>query len=98
MTNGVRDYKKEYNKYAGKSKAKKDRAMRNTARAMMEKAGRAKKGDGLDVGHIKAIGRGGLSKMYNLQMQTETTNRSFAKTKGSKMKSEVSKREKSRRK
>ena len=93
MTNGKRDYKKEYEKYAGKTGAKKDRAQRNKARAMMVKAGKAKKGDGLDVGHLKALGKGGLSKMYNLQMQSQQENRSFSKTKTSKMKSERSKRE-----
>ncbi len=62
----------------------------------MVKAGKAHKGDGKDVGHVKALGRGGLSKLYNLQMQTQAKNRSFSKTSKSKMKSEVSKRERSR--
>ena len=62
----------------------------------MVKAGKASKGDGKDVGHLKALGRGGLSKLYNLQMQTQAKNRSFSKTSKSKMKSEVSKRERSR--
>lgn len=93
MKNGKRDYKTEYEKYAGKSSAKKDRAQRNKARAMMVKAGKAHKGDGKDIGHIKALGRGGLSVMYNLQVQSKSENRSFAKTKNSKMRSEVSKRE-----
>jgi len=93
MKNGKRDYKTEYQKYAGTSKAKKDRAARNTARAMMMKAGKAHKGDGKDAGHIKALSKGGLSKMYNLMMQSKATNRSFAKTSTSKMKSERSKRE-----
>lgn len=93
MTNGKRDYRKEYDKYAGKPQAKKNRAQRNKARAMMTIAGKAHKGDGKDVGHIKAMGKGGLSKMYNLQMQTIAANRSFSKTSNSKMRSEVSKRE-----
>lgn len=92
-TNGKRNYKKEYEKYAGTEKAKKDRAARNKARRMMEKAGKAHKGDGKDVGHVKAISKGGLSQMYNLQMQSQAENRSFSKTKNSKMKSETSKRE-----
>ena len=96
MVNGHRDYKTEYAKYAGKPKAKKDRAQRNQARAMMTKAGKAHKGDGKDVGHIKAMGKGGLSQMYNLQMQSKSKNRSFSKTSNSKMKSEVSKRERKR--
>jgi len=93
MTNGKRDYSKEYAKYAGKSKAKKDRAQRNKARRMMVAEGKARKGDGKDVGHIKALGKGGLSVAYNLMMQSKKENRSFSKNKNSKMTSEVSKRE-----
>ena len=94
--NGKRDYKTEYEKYAGKSSAKKDRAQRNKARRMMTAAGKAHKGDGMDVGHVKAISKGGLSSMYNLQMQSKSKNRSFSKTSTSKMKSETSKRERNR--
>lgn len=93
MTNGKRDYKKEYEKYAGQSKAKKDRAQRNKARRIMTKLGKAHKGDGKDVGHVKAISKGGLSTVYNLQMQSKSENRSFSKTRSSKMKSERSARE-----
>ena len=91
--NGSRDYKTEYQKYAGKPKAKKDRAQRNKARRMMMAEGKASKGDGMDVGHKKAMSKGGLSVMYNLQMQSKAKNRSFSKTKSSKMKSETSSRE-----
>lgn len=93
MTNGRRDYKKEYEKYSGKTQAKKDRAQRNKARRIMTKLGKAHKGDGKDVGHVKAISKGGLSTVYNLQMQSKSENRSFSKTSSSKMKSERSKRE-----
>ena len=58
----------------------------------MVKAGKAKKGDGKDVGHIKALSKGGLSRMYNLQMQSKTANRSFSRTSKGKLKSERSKR------
>lgn len=94
MKNGKRDYKTEYQKYAGQTEAKKARAQRNKARRMMVAEGKARKGDGMDVGHKKALGKGGLSMMYNLQMQSKAKNRSFAKTSTSKMKSETSKREK----
>ena len=93
MVNGKRDYKRENEKYNSKPEQKKNRAQRNKARSMMVKAGKAKKGDGKDVGHVKAMSKGGLSQMYNLQMQSKSENRSFAKTKTSKMKSERSKRE-----
>ena len=92
-TNGVRNYRKEYDRYHSKDKAKKARAERNKGRRMMVQAGKAKKGDGKDVGHKTAISKGGLSQMYNLQMQSKAKNRSFSKTKTSKMKSETSKRE-----
>ena len=59
---------------------------------MMIKAGKASKGDGMDVGHKKAISKGGLSVMYNLKMQTKAANRSFSRRKDSSMKSERSKR------
>lgn len=91
--NGKRDYKTEYQKYAGKTVAKKDRAQRNKARRMMTAAGKAHKGDGKDIAHLKAISKGGLNTMYNLQVQSKSKNRSFAKDKNSKLVSETSKRE-----
>jgi len=89
-----RNYKAEYKAYQGTPQAKKDRAQRNKARRMMIKAGKAKKGDGKDVGHIKAMGKGGKSVMSNLQVQSRKQNRSFARDKASNMLSETSKREK----
>jgi hypothetical protein len=91
--NGRRNYKKEYLKYHGTAEQKRNRAERNKGRRIMTAAGKAKKGDGRDVGHIKAISKGGLSTVYNLQMQSKSENRSFSKTSNSKMKSERSKRE-----
>lgn len=96
MKNGKRDYSREYQKYHGTQEQKKNRAERNKGRKMMVAAGKAKKGDGKDVGHVKAISKGGLSSMYNLQMQSKAKNRSFSKTSTSKMKSETSKRERNR--
>lgn len=58
----------------------------------MVKAGKASKGDGKDVGHIKAVSKGGLSQMYNLQMQSRKTNRSFSRNANGSMKSERSKK------
>ena len=58
----------------------------------MIKAGKAKKGDGKDVGHIKALSKGGLSVAYNLMMQSRSENRSFSRTSKGKLKSERSKR------
>ena len=94
MTNGKRDYQAElaWEKRSRPNRVK-DRASRNKARSMMKKAGKAKKGDGKDVGHIKAISKGGLSQMFNLQMQSQGSNRSFSRNRNGSMKSEVSKRE-----
>jgi hypothetical protein len=97
MKNGKRDYSREYQKYHGTAEQKKARAERNKGRRIMTAAGKAKKGDGKDVGHVKAISKGGLSTVYNLQMQSKGENRSFSKTKDSKMKSERSKRESAKR-
>lgn len=71
----------------------KDRAQRNTARATVAKANGVKatalKGD---VGHRKAISKGGKNGLANLFVQNPTNNRSFARNKDGSMKSERSKR------
>ena len=99
MTNGHRDYKREdawdrTHKAANGVSRKKARAMRNKARSMVaQKAGvkpTALKGD---VGHKKAVGRGGKSVLANLFLQNASENRSFSRNKDGSMKSEVSKRE-----
>lgn len=92
-TNGVRNYKKEYQAYHSRDEQKKNRAKRNGARAMMAKAGKVSKGDGKDVAHKTALSKGGLNQMYNLMVESKSSNRSFKKDKNSKMVSEKSKRE-----
>ena len=94
MTNGKRDYKKELAWEHIKKKSRvKDRAQRNTARATVAKANGVKatalKGD---VGHKKAISKGGKNGLANLFVQNPTNNRSFARNKDGSMKSERSKR------
>ena len=95
MTNGKRDYKKEL-AWEKKKKPKRveDRAQRNAARATLAKAKGVKatalKGD---VGHKKAISRGGSNGLANLFVQNASQNRSFARNKNGSMKSETSKRE-----
>lgn len=92
MTNGKRDYKKENEKYNSRPSQIKKRSARNQARAAMVKAGKVKKGDGLDVDHVKALSKGGLNKMYNLRAATQSANRSFSRNSDSSMKSQRSKR------
>ena len=94
MTNGKRDYKKELNwEHTKKKNRVKDRAQRNSARSTVAKAKGVKatslKGD---VGHKKAISRGGKNGLANLFVQNPENNRSFARNKDGSMKSERSKR------
>ena len=93
MKNGRRDYKKEYKAYQGKPEQIKNRSKRNQARATMAKAGKVKKGDGLDVDHKRALSKSGLNQLSNLQAISASKNRSFSRNSDSSMKSQRSKRE-----
>lgn len=75
MPRKIRDYKDEYQKYHSTTKAKKDRAKRNSARAAMQKAGKVRKGQ--DVDHKKPLSKGGSNKKSNLQVMAASKNRSF---------------------
>lgn len=95
MTNGKRDYKKELNWEHTKKKTRvKDRAQRNAARATVAKSKGVKatsiKGD---VGHKKAVSRGGKNGLANLFVQNAGENRSFRRNAKGAMTSERSKRE-----
>lgn len=71
----------------------KDRSQRNTARATVAKAKGVKTtAIAGDVGHKRAISRGGKNGLSNLFVQNPTNNRSFARNKDGSMKSERSKR------
>ena len=92
--NGVRQYKRELAwEKKNKPNRVKDRAARNKARAMVAKKNGVKatsiKGD---VGHKKAISRGGKSVLANLFVQNASSNRSFSRNKDGSMKSERSKK------
>jgi len=93
--NGVRNYKRELEwEHKNKPNRVKDRAQRNGARAMVaaKKGVKATSVKG-DVGHKKAVSRGGKNTLANLFVQSPATNRSFARNKNGSMKSEKSKRE-----
>ena len=87
-----RNYKREYKLYGGTEQQKKNRAMRNAARAKMIKAGKAKKGDGKDVAHVVALDKGG-SNQDGLRVVNRGANRSFARDSKRNLVSETSKRE-----
>lgn len=93
MTNGKRNYSAElaWEKRNGK-KRQNARVQRNAARAEMTKKVGSTALKGKDVGHKKAISRGGKNGLANLFVQNPTNNRSFARNKDGSMKSERSKR------
>ena len=95
MTNGKRDYKKELNWEHTKKKSRvKDRAQRNGARAeVAKKLGKKATDIKGDIGHKKAVSKGGKNSLANLFVQNPSQNRSFSRNKDGSMKSEVSKRE-----
>lgn len=95
MTNGKRDYKRELLWEKTKKKTRvKDRAQRNAARAAVAKSkGTTPKKIAGDVGHKKAVSRGGSNGLANLFVQSAASNRSFSRNKDGSMKSEKSKRE-----
>lgn len=65
-------------KYNAKPEQKKRRAARNAARREMIKAGKARKGDGKDVGHANGNPRD--NRKSNLRMESKRANRSYART------------------
>lgn len=69
------DYKKLYKKYHSSRKAKKERAMRNTARRRAKRKGLVKKGDGMEIDHIIPISKGGTNNPKNLRIVKRKTNR-----------------------
>lgn len=81
-----RDYRNEYLRYQGTPEQIKKRAMRNAARATMEKKGKVKRGDGLDVDHKTPLAKGGGNGTGNLRVVPKSQNRSFARTKSARMK------------
>ncbi len=97
MTNGKRDYKKEVAKYTSRPAVVKKREEQNQARQEMIKAGKASKGDGKDVDHIKPLSKGGNpSAKSNLRVVPASQNRSFSRNKDGSLKSQTSKRERSK--
>lgn len=90
--NKPRPYKKEYEQYQGTEEQKKNRAMRNAARRKAMKDGKAAKGDGKDVHHVKAVSRGG-SNADGLKVVSKSANRSFDRNAKNGMVSEISPKE-----
>ncbi len=93
----ARNYRDEYDKYQGTPEQKKNRAKRNAARAKLMKAGKVKKGDGMDVAHVKAFDKGG-GNSDGVRVEPKARNRSFKRDSKGNLVSETSARERSRKK
>ena len=95
MTNGKRDYRREL-EWEKKKKPNrvKDRAQRNGARAKVAKAkGTTPTAIRGDVGHKKAVSKGGKNGLANLFVQNPSENRSFKRNSKGAMVSEISTKE-----
>ena len=66
-----------YERYHASPEAKKERAMRNAARAEFEKKGLVRKGDNKDIDHKKPLSRGGTNADSNLRVQPRAVNRGY---------------------
>ena len=95
-----KNYKRDYvqERKTETKQRKHARVMRNQARQEMIQDGKAKVGDGKDIGHKTAISKGGSNSKSNLAVQSAKANRSFARNKDGSMKSETSKKERKGRK
>lgn len=70
--------KKEYNRiYEASEEQKKNRAMRNKARRMLEREGKVSRGDGMDVDHRHMLKDGGSNARSNLRVVSQKTNRGW---------------------
>lgn len=92
----ARDYKKE-NKYQSQPQQVKNRVVRNAARRKLMREGKVHKGDGKDVAHVVALDKGGSNK-NGLRVESASTNRSFKRDSKKNLVSEVSTRERKKKK
>jgi len=92
MKDGKRDYRREYDKYAGRPEIIKKRVEQNKARRMMEKEGKVRKGDGKDVDHKRPLSKGGTTTRSNLRVKSRSANRSFRRNADGSMLNQISKR------
>jgi hypothetical protein len=91
-TKSPRPYDKEYAQYQGTEEQKKKRAQRNKARREAIREGKVRKGDGMDVAHVKAFDKGGSNK-DGVRIESASKNRSFKRDAKRNLVSETSKRE-----
>jgi hypothetical protein len=66
--------------YNGDKKRIISRGLQNKARAMAVAAGKASKGDGKHVHHVKLLDKGGDTKLSNLKVISEKKNKGWRRT------------------
>lgn len=89
----VRNYKKENELYNSRPEQRKARSERTIARNQAIADGKAARGDGLDLDHIKPLSKGGSNAKSNQRMVSASTNRSFSRNSDGSLKSQTSKKE-----
>ena len=92
----ARNYKQE-DKYEAQPQQVKNREARNAERRRLMKAGKVKKGDGMDVAHRVAFDKGGSNKQ-GVTVQTASQNRSFKRDSKGNLVSEISTKERKKKK
>jgi len=97
MPTKKRNYRKEYENYQGTEEQKKKRAKRNAARRKAMREGKVTKGDGKDVAHKKALDKGGKNS-DGTRVESKSRNRSFKRDSKGNLVSEISKRERKKKK
>ncbi|CAB4190206.1 hypothetical protein UFOVP1193_43 [uncultured Caudovirales phage] len=84
-------------KYEDSPEQVKKRVARNAARRKLMKAGKLHKGDGKDASHVVAMDKGG-SNADGVRVESASANRSFKRDSKHNLVSEVSKRERTKKK
>lgn len=84
-------------KYQAQPEQVANRVARNAARRKLMREGKVRKGDGKDVAHVVAMDKGGTNKQ-GVRVESRSTNRSFKRDSKHNLVSEVSARERKRKK
>lgn len=98
QTNGRRNYKKEYQEYHSRPEQRANRSKRTVARNQAIEEGRVKRGDSKDLDHVRPLSKGGSNARSNTRVVSASTNRSFSRNADGSIKSQTSKRERSKKK
>ena len=97
MKNGKRDYDREANWEKTKKRSRlKDRVKRVQARREAIEEGMVEKHDGKHLDHKTPISKGGTNARSNLRVVSAASNMSFSRNSDGSLKSQRSKRERSR--